>query len=135
MHGFFPPWVVRPNSRLTWKALWVLTNCIAGLSHTQHLTVEIKNEFTGSFTRYKLVGPVPSKNVFHEKMITWRALCNNNTTQNVNSNVADCVAKVLLWWFYPILRTAILYNAISNDIIYLPLHAPKQIVFSFSIEN
>ena len=78
---------------------------------------------------------MPSKNVFHEKMITWRALCNNNTTQNVNGNVADRVAKVLLWWFYPILRTAILYNAISNDIIYLPLHAPKQIVFSFSIEN
>ena len=44
---------------------------------------------------------MPSKkNVFHEKMITWRALC--NTTLTVNGNVADCVAKVLLYWFYPI---------------------------------
>ena len=32
-------------------------------------------------------------------MITWRALC--NATQNVNDNVTDFVAKVLLCWFYP----------------------------------
>ena len=56
--------------------------------------------------------------MLYENMISPYVACMCDSNLNHDGIVADCVAKVFLWGFYPI-RTAILdiLKAISTDII------------------